>query len=183
MAIDNPLLGVGAAHFPVKIGNEYRPATFIGSGMTAHSIYFLALGELGFPGLLVLLSFIGWNLWANQKLSRELVARNSRAHDSDVQMLASTSAALIAFASAGAFLSALYYPHPYILGGILSAGRNVVRQRMLEATSSSGPQPQPTRKVSLHWALRPPARPASSALPPSSPHIASRAVGARRGAS
>ena len=64
MAYDSPLLGVGAGHFGVKIGKEYRPTNFAGSGMTAHSIYFLALGELGFPGLILLLSFIISNLRA-----------------------------------------------------------------------------------------------------------------------
>ena len=51
MAIDNPLFGVGAGHFPVKFGAEYRKADCRCRGMTAHSIYFLILGELGLPGI------------------------------------------------------------------------------------------------------------------------------------
>lgn len=161
MAVDSPVLGVGAGHFGTKIGNEYRPADFVGSGMTAHSIYFLALGELGLPGLSLLLFFVISNLRANHRLADAVRERAPPGHLADLQLLASLSAALIAFASAGAFLSALYYPHFYILGGLLIAGRNVVRQRlaaepagaMVAATPADG-----GREVSLHWALRPPPR-------------------------
>lgn len=157
MAVDNPLLGVGAGHFGVKIGNEYRPREFIGSGMNAHSIYFLALGELGFPGFIVLIWFIVWNLIANARLARELRARGSPGMDSDLLMLASTSASLIAFASAGAFLSALYYPHLYILAGILTAARNVIREKSLTATATENTPAMPAeRQIHVHWALRPP---------------------------
>jgi O-antigen ligase len=41
MAADNPLFGVGAAHFGIKIGNEYRPEGFIGCVMTANYVLFL----------------------------------------------------------------------------------------------------------------------------------------------
>jgi putative inorganic carbon (HCO3(-)) transporter len=61
MALDNPLLGVGSGHFPVKYGTEYRPPGYGRTDLpwqTAHSMYFLALGELGFPGLIFILTFI-----------------------------------------------------------------------------------------------------------------------------
>lgn len=162
MAIDNPLLGVGAGHFGVKIGNEYRPAGFVGSGMNAHSIYFLALGELGFPGFILLIWFIVWNLMANSRLARELRARGSTNVESDLQMLASMSASLIAFASAGAFLSALYYPHLYILAGILTAGRNVIREKWLTAPADEKSAAESAgRGIHVHWALRPPPAKAS----------------------
>lgn len=158
MAADNPLLGVGAGHFGLKIGTEYRPADFVGSGMTAHSIYFLALGELGVPGLALLLTFIISNMRANQRLAQTVTARGAPTAARDLQLLASLSAAVIAFASAGAFLSALYYPHMYILAGILAAGRNVVRQHLEESPSGSLVAVTPAAKVSMHWALQPAAR-------------------------
>lgn len=156
MALDHPLVGVGAGHFGSKIGNEYRPAEFIGSGMTAHSIYFLALGELGFPGLALLLVFMIGNLRANATLVRELQARESPTKVTDLQLLSSLSASVIALGSAGAFLSALYYPHVYMLGGILSAGRFVVQTRM--ATTTVAVPQQANTNSELHWALRPPPR-------------------------
>jgi probable O-glycosylation ligase (exosortase A-associated) len=154
MAIDNPLLGVGAGHFGVKIGNEYRPADFVGSGMTAHSVYFLALGELGLPGLVLLLFFIGFNLRANRSLALEVQTRGSPDAWTDLQLLSSLSASLIAFASAGAFLSVLYYPHLYVLAGILTAGRHVVRER-LNGTAATAIVRSDKQSVAYHWALRP----------------------------
>jgi probable O-glycosylation ligase (exosortase A-associated) len=156
MAFDDPLFGVGAAQFATKIGNEYRPADFFGSGMNAHSVYFLALGELGLPGFILLISLIVSNLRANQRLSSELHAKDAKAHEFEIQLLASTSAALIAFASAGAFLSALYYPHLYILCGILTAARTIVRQRVAAAPTAAAQVAAKPAGISLHWALRPP---------------------------
>ena len=48
------------------------------------------------------------------------------------QLLASLSASVIAFATGGAFLSAVYYPHMFVIGGLLVAGRRVVRSRLAE---------------------------------------------------
>ena len=67
MALDHPLLGVGAGHFPDGVRLADTGALDI-PWQTAHSIYFLILGELGFPGLAVLLLFIVSNLVANRRL-------------------------------------------------------------------------------------------------------------------
>ncbi len=178
MAIDNPLLGVGVGNFGTKIGNEYRPAGFVGVGMNAHSIYFSALGEMGFPGLILLLSFIGWNLRENQRLALELKARGSP-HHTELQLLSSLSAALIAFASAGAFLSALYYPHLYVVAGLLTAGRHVVRQKLDAASSAPSHAVVAPAASSIHWALRPLPRPSA---PPTviRPRLAPPLVGGAR---
>ena len=47
--------------------------------------------------------------------------------------MAALSASVIAFAVDGAFLSALYYPHLYVLAGVSVAGRRVVRETYLGA--------------------------------------------------
>ena len=164
----------------MKIATEYRPADFVGTGMNAHSIYFLALGELGFPGAILLLTIIGWNLRANQTLARELKARAAPTLDQDLQLLSSLSAALIAFASAGAFLSALYYPHLYILAGLLTAGRHVVRARMADGPSAAAAAPT-APKHSLHWALQPKPKPALARPAVTPQHLPGAAVGVRRG--
>ena len=153
MAVDNPLLGVGAAHFGVKIGTEYRPPGFVGSGMTAHSVYFLALGELGFPGLIVVIWLIVSNIAANRRLSLSIQKRQYPGRASDVQLLGSMSAALIAFTTAGAFLSALYYPHLYVISGLMIATRHVVSERA--KTASAGAVAAAAKPVpALHWALQ-----------------------------
>lgn len=162
MALSNPVLGVGAGHFPTKFGNEFRPKDLEGpSMMTAHSIYFLALGELGVPGLAILIYFIGANLSANRRLAIEVRDRHGT-KAIELQLLASTSAAVIAFAVAGAFLSALYYPHLYVIAGLQAAVREVVRQRCLGA-GVAAPAVIQKPEIWIHPALRSP-KPAASAV-------------------
>lgn len=156
MATDNPLLGVGAGNFPTKIGNEYRTEGVFGAGMTAHSVYFLALGELGVPGLAMVLYFIITGLLANGRLARDLRDRHGPG-TVEAQLLASSSASLIAFAVAGAFLSALYYPHIYVMAGFQAAIRHVVRERLGRQTADA-PIEKSGRQITLHPALRPRAR-------------------------
>jgi O-antigen ligase len=144
MALDHPILGVGAGHFPVKFGVEYRPPQFGRTEipwLTAHSIYFLVLGELGFPGLAVLLVLIGSNLVANRRVQLEIEEWEGSARITDVRLLVCLSASLIAFAVAGAFLTAIYYPHIYVLSGLLAAARRIVRDR-LRTSESVGREPQ-----------------------------------------
>ncbi len=165
MATDNPLLGVGAGNFPTKIGNEYRTPQVPGGGMTAHSVYFLALGELGFPGLVVVLYFIIANLMANRRLSKEVRERHGP-KAIELQLLASSSAAMISFSVAGAFLSALYYPHIYVLAGLQSAIRHVARERNLGQVPAT-PSQSAGREITYHPALgrRPGLRPVAHVLP------------------
>jgi len=154
MAIDNPFLGVGAGHFPTKFANEYKPPRYIGPGMTAHSVYFLALGELGVPGLAIVLYFILSNLAANRRLAIEVRKRHGP-KAIELQLLASNSAAVIAFAVAGAFLSALYYPHLYVIAGLQAAVRSVVRNRCLHGAPIA--PVLKSREIFIHPALRRPA--------------------------
>ena len=152
MGMDHPLLGIGVGHFGVKFGTTYLPKNLGGPWMTAHSIYFLALGELGFPGLITVLVFILWNLWANSQLSRELRDTDRYA---EMRLLSSTSAALISFAIGAAFLSCLYYPHLYVLAGLMGGTRRVIRERAAvtpAATPNAGVVP-----ITYHWTLRRPA--------------------------
>src|SRR3990172_8329148 len=133
MAADHPLTGVGAGHFPVKYGIEYRPP---GVGRTeipwanAHSLYFLLLGELGIPGLLVYLGLIVPNLWRNEKIIRSLKSRGaSDSHHSDRRLFVCLNSSMIGFAVGGAFLSATYYPHVFVLAGVMEAGRHAYLRR------------------------------------------------------
>ncbi len=124
MASANPLLGVGAGHFQVKFGIEYRPP---GVGrtevpwLTAHSIYFLILGEFGFPGIIFLLGIISYNLLANERRLKEMKNHGTNLGITYQRLLISLNSSLIAFAVGGAFLSAIYYPHIYVLAGLFGS--------------------------------------------------------------
>lgn len=132
MALDHPILGTGAGHFPVKYGVEYRPPGITTEipWQTAHSIYFVILGELGFPGLAVLLVFIISNLVANRRLVKEIRARSPDGGATETRLLTCLSASLMAYAVGGAFLTAIYYPHMYVLAGLMTVARRLVRERM-----------------------------------------------------
>jgi putative inorganic carbon (hco3(-)) transporter len=136
MAAASPLLGAGAGHFPSAYGKWNG-----GRWMTAHSVYFLLLGELGIPGISVLFFLILYNLFANRRLQRALKQFEPDRTLTAANLLASTSAAVVAFAVAGAFLSAAYYPHLYVISGLAAAARHVVRQE-IAALAQVGTSPQ-----------------------------------------
>ena len=163
MAMANPVLGAGAGHFPIGFGQIRVSRGDPGAWLTAHSIYFLVLGELGVPGIALLLTFIFGNLVANRRMLREVGQLPPDQAATARNALASTSAALVAFATGGAFLSAAYYPHMYVLAGMLTAARHVVRVR-LQAREHAGDDPaleaQPARPalrpgISPEWRPRP----------------------------
>jgi putative inorganic carbon (HCO3(-)) transporter len=135
-ALKNPILGIGAGNTPHM---HYQ---------NPHSIYFMALGELGFPGFLTLIALIAWNLAANRRLLRTCRGPDQRAQR---QLLAATSASMIAFATAGAFLSATYYPHAYLLAGLLTAARRVVFELNLAAVPVAPARVE--TGITYHWAL------------------------------
>jgi O-antigen ligase len=151
MAFAYPLTGVGAGNFPTAYGSRFRASSDIPQA-NAHSIFFQALGELGFPGPVVLISFFVWNLVANRRLSLQVRARDPVGGDRDLRLLASTSAAVVSFAVAGAFLSALYYPHLYVLAGLTTAARRVVRDQSQATAAPAAPR---SKEIAVHWAFRP----------------------------
>ena len=164
MAAGNPLLGVGAGHVPIAVGAFRQAKGDPGAWLTAHSIYFLVLGELGLPGLAVLLALIIGNLLANRRLLREVGRLPREPAATARNMLATTSAAMMAFAVGGAFLSAAYYPHLYVVAGMLCAARRLVRVQ-LESLVPVGDEPaletQPvmpelrSKGISPAWRPRP----------------------------
>lgn len=140
MAMDHPLLGVGPGHYPVKYGAEYKPE---GYGLneipwqTAHSSYFLLLGELGLPGLIFLLGIIGSNLAAGERLLREIKPRLANNDLGGQNLVVALNASLIAFMVGGAFLSGAYYPHIYVLAGLLECGRAICNKSYVEVAVTS----------------------------------------------
>lgn len=152
MALSNPLLGVGAGQFPSNYtrfadDNQHR-------WKTAHSIYFLILGELGLPGITILIGLIISNLVGNWRVAREIWPRAPGGRAStEIRLLATMSAAMLAFAIGGAFLSATYYPHAFVLSGLTVAVRRIVLQRTAIAAASTAKVPD-VSALTVHWAMR-----------------------------
>ena len=137
MALDHPILGVGAGQFPMHFGHggyKSEDNAMPGKWTTAHSIYFLVLGELGFPGIIFLISVIVSNLWSNQGKINELKKYRSDLAVSYQRLFISFNASLIGFAVGGAFLSALYYPHLYVIAGLFVSGNFIYNKNFLSLT-------------------------------------------------
>jgi putative inorganic carbon (hco3(-)) transporter len=111
MGLKNPVFGVGTGHFSQRWG------------MTAHSTYMLTLAELGLPGFVCVLMLVFGNIVDNARMRTRLLARAGPSADNPARNMARTvdlfTTAMVGFAVPGAFLSAAYYPHIYVLTGLL----------------------------------------------------------------
>jgi probable O-glycosylation ligase (exosortase A-associated) len=128
MALDHPLVGVGAGHFPVKYGVDYRPEGYGPNEIpwqTAHSSYFLILGELGLPGIVFLLGIMFHNILENNRALRRFKHGKSADDLKRYRLLHALTASWVAFAVGGAFLSAAYYPHVYLLAALSECARRM----------------------------------------------------------
>ncbi|PJC99935.1 putative O-glycosylation ligase, exosortase A system-associated [Janthinobacterium sp. BJB1] len=110
----------------------------------AHSIYFQALGEHGFVGLLIYLA-LGIATWRTASAIIRLTRGKAElrwAHG----LATMSQASLIGFAVGGAFLSLLYFDMPYYLMAALIATRIVV-ERALRAPAPTPRQAKPGAAV------------------------------------
>lgn len=113
MATDYPL-GVGAGNFNAAYGRFYKSAEVSSPRwISPHSIYFLALGEYGFVGPILLLTII----FMNFKQNRHSIAYLRSINDPPIGPLwpMCINMSLVAFAVGGMFLGGVHYPHLYIL--------------------------------------------------------------------
>ena len=138
MMLSNPLMGVGAGQFIVNY-TRFTPGEQ--RWKTAHSIYFLILGELGLPGFLLLIYVIVRNLTVNRRLSKALRARGQPATAPAVRLLACLSASMLAYAIAGAFLSATYYPHMFVFAGLMTAAQRLTLAEQSAPAKVAQPSP------------------------------------------
>lgn len=120
MAIDNPILGVGGGNFSSVFGRFYLPEDSpTGKWYAAHSLYFLVLGEFGFPGLFIFI-FIIWSNYKINNSTREIL-ENSQDNFNLLHWPKIINMSLIGFAIGGIFLGGLNYPHIYIISSITLA--------------------------------------------------------------
>jgi O-antigen ligase len=101
-----------------------------------HSSYFELLAELGTIGVIVFL------LMAADVLRQGLkIGRNTKEADTvAVQLAQATAAAMCAFLGAGAFLSALYYPHFWLVCAMSGSVPALMRK-------AGDPVPEPTPRL------------------------------------
>jgi len=119
LALDRPLVGGGFVVDTMEVFARYAPlegaGVYTASGVfVAHSIYFQALGEHGFPGLALylLLGFVTWRK-AGQLAHRY---KEDPEYGSWMPLLMRmTQVSLAGFAVGGAFLSLMHFDLPYYI--------------------------------------------------------------------
>jgi hypothetical protein len=89
-------------------------------------MYFLALGELGIPGLTFLLSLLASNFIMLSRQTNLLKKLTKGSCENYKNLLNSLYASLLGLSVGGAFLSILYYPHLYLTVGLIGSGNYIV---------------------------------------------------------
>ena len=142
VALDRPLLGAGFRTDSPSLFAKYAPfdgsEIFENEGVfVAHSIYFQALGEHGFPGLLLflLLGIVAWRKAG--KLAR--LTKNDPEFGTWVPLLMPmTQVSLIGFAVGGAFLSMMQFDFPYYIICYVVLVDVTVRDRLAQRPKVTG---------------------------------------------
>lgn len=135
MAVDHPLLGVGAGSFNSAYGRVYRDPDDPVRWISTHSIYFKVLAEYGFTGIFVFLGI----LWANFRCNlqtRALIIANAGSTKVNRLLPDMLNMSLVAYAAAGAFLTGVSYPYLFLITAIVLAVHNLVRRQVDEAQTS-----------------------------------------------
>lgn len=142
MAFEHPL-GVGADNFNSAYGRDYLPrqtTSMIAWGqnrwISPHSIYFRALAEYGFLGLILLLTIIGTNFVDNLRV-RAAVKDDPGFEPSAFLMPGLAAMAVAGHAVGGVFLGGLTYPHLHLLTGLTAA----MRRRLALPVAATAPEP------------------------------------------
>lgn len=128
MAIDNPVLGVGAGSFNSAYGRFYRRPGDPVRWISTHSVFFKILGEYGFLGLFVYLMVIYHNFKTNFR-TIQLIKENVNKVDLDILWPKCVNWSLVCCSVGSMFLSGVSYPHLFLLTGLtISASRIVTSQ-------------------------------------------------------
>jgi putative inorganic carbon (HCO3(-)) transporter len=149
MAQDN-FLGVGAGNFPNNFP-KYRGADAPVRWMTAHSMYFLALGELGILGLLLVIRLVAGNIIANVR-QRNLLSKMPTGPPAtlvQIRLLNLVNASALGLAVSGAFLSVTYYPHLFMLTAIFICTRSFGTGIGNDGVPAPASPPKPSRFARL----------------------------------
>lgn len=130
LAVDRPFVGGGFRSDSAIVFSLYSPIEgreiFSQDVYVAHSIYFQALGEHGFPGLFLYLGLGLWTWFAAARLSRQTV--NDPEFGAWVPLLMRMcQTALIGFAVGGAFLSLMNLDVPFYIPAVVMLTQATVK--------------------------------------------------------
>lgn len=114
MAVDHPLLGVGADSFNSAYGRYYRGEGDPQRWISTHSVYFKVLAEYGFTGIIIFLALL-YSIFAENHRTARLLREYQGVKSIPESLPLYLNMALIAYAVAATFLSGLNYPHLYLI--------------------------------------------------------------------
>ncbi|MCK4785496.1 MAG: O-antigen ligase family protein [Desulfobacteraceae bacterium] len=117
MALDHPVLGVGAGSFNSAYGRVYRKPDDPVRWISTHSVYFRILGEYGFLGVIIFFAIIFQN-WKNNLRSAALIDEAKDNYSIPLMLPHMVNMALIGYTVAGTFLGGVNYPHIFLLTGL-----------------------------------------------------------------
>lgn len=132
LALDRPLVGGGfatdnpfvfALYAPERVG-DYEG----GVVLVAHSIYFQALGEHGFPGLILYLLF-GYFSWRKAGKLVQQTRDDPEFKDWVPLLMRMVQVSLVGFAVGGAFLTLVHFDLPYYIVGFVVLVDATLRER------------------------------------------------------
>ena len=118
-AMDRPIVGVGFRTDNAAVYAKYAPVSGVGNyqvGTTfvAHSIYFQALGEHGFPGLALYL-LLGITAWRKAGSLAKQAQGDPELREWGPVLLRMSQVSIAGFAVGGAFLTLVHFDLPYYL--------------------------------------------------------------------
>ena len=132
LALDRPIFGAGFGTDTLNVFRRYAPVEspydiFTGTVWVSHSIYFQALGEHGFPGLLLylLLGLFTWNM------ARRVIKKttgHSEYGEWAPLLMRMCQVSLVGYAAGGAFLSLMHLDVIYYLMAIIVVTDATVRE-------------------------------------------------------
>ena len=135
MVMDRPLVGAG-----FRVGSDllyqlYSPGPWTAS-FDAHSIYFQALGEHGFPGLFLFVAF-GLVTWVKAGWLAKVCASGPESEWIPV-LMRMIQVSLLGFAAGGAFLGLMHYEFPYYLAALVVMVGETVKENQKDVLAKPG---------------------------------------------
>ena len=134
VALDRPIVGAGFRADTPAIFARYAPfdgSTIFHNGgvFVAHSIYFQALGEHGFPGL-ILFVMLGLVTWRKAGQLTKLTQGDPEFGNWVPLLMPMVQVSLLGFAVGGAFLSMMQFDIPYYIIGYVVMVDATVHDRL-----------------------------------------------------
>ena len=162
VALSRPWVGAGFAADNLGVFLQYAPTEarlerFQGRVYVAHSIYLQAVGEHGFPGLLLFLA-LGFWLWrAAGRVARQAEGQPELASWVPL-LMRMCQVATLGYAVGGAFLSLMNLDVPYYLLAIVILARSTLQEQRNSKASTSA-EAEPSRQFARDQAHVVPGRP------------------------